>query len=608
MIQSVNKYPIDEIFKQKDKMYYFIPKYQREYTWSYNEWDNLYTDLQENNEGYFIGSIICINTNDATYPRLEVIDGQQRLTTLCIFLAAIYNKLCSLREEEDTDTLVETTNLKNSLLRNGISPTGLVLVPQIQNNNLDDFNQVMVEAGLIKVADKKPWWAKRKMARCYHHFIFLLEEELKDKTDYDEKITSILNIKEKVLRAMLVKIEVNSASDAYILFESLNNRGTPLTAIDLMKNLIMARAEKAGLSTADCFNQWQILLNCLSDDYATQERFFRQYYNAFKNRLNAPFRTDDKKRDPLGYVATKSNLLNIFERIINRNLNGFLDDILISGKIYSRFFHPDDEDSILKKPLQNLLHVQGVPSYMLLLYLFHDEKRLQLDDKKMATIIDLLTIYFVRRNTTDYPVTRDITRIFMDIIAGIDADSNMNGDKVYAYIKDNLREHCAPDEQFEKSLSGDIYKDNSGVARYLLCALAEKSMTSETWTNLWQRNDRNVFVWTIEHIFPEGDDIPQDWVDMIAGGDPDLAKQYLNDYVHKLGNLTITGYNSALSNMSFEKKRDRQDKKTKRYIGYKNGLDINKEIAQKDEWTIDDIKSRTDELVKELLVMYKFPE
>lgn len=108
--------------------------------------------------------------------------------------------------------------------------------------------------------------------------------------------------------------------------------------------------------------------------------------------------------------------------------------------------------------------------------------------------------------------------------------------------------------------------------------------------------------------FPEGDNIPQVWVSMIAGGDQNLAKQYLNDYVHKLGNLTITGYNSTLSNNSFENKRDRQDKKTHRYIGYRNGLDINKEIAQKETWTIDDITNRTDELVKELLKMYKFPE
>lgn len=108
--------------------------------------------------------------------------------------------------------------------------------------------------------------------------------------------------------------------------------------------------------------------------------------------------------------------------------------------------------------------------------------------------------------------------------------------------------------------------------------------------------------------FPEGDNIPQVWVSMIAGGDQNLAKQYLNDYVHKLGNLTITGYNSTLSNNSFENKRNRQDKKTHRYIGYRNGLDINKEIAQKETWTIDDITNRTDELVKELLKMYKFPE
>lgn len=226
----------------------------------------------------------------------------------------------------------------------------------------------------------------------------------------------------------------------------------------------------------------------------------------------------------------------------------------------------------------------------------------------MCPIINLLTVYFVRRNTTDFPVTRDITRIFMEIIAGIEADSNIVGEKVYDYIKDFLKERCASDELFEKSLSGDIYKENPGVARYLLCALAEKAMTSETWTNLWQRNDRNVYVWTIEHIFPEGDNIPQPWVNMIARGDQDLAKQYLNDYVHKLGNLTITGYNSSLSNYSFEIKRDRKDKKTKRYIGYKNGLDINKEIAQKETWTIDDITNRTDKLVKELLKMYKFPE
>lgn len=94
---------------------------------------------------------------------------------------------------------------------------------------------------------------------------------------------------------------------------------------------------------------------------------------------------------------------------------------------------------------------------------------------------------------------------------------------------------------------------------------------------------------------------------MIAGGDRDLANQYLREYVHKLGNLTITGYNSALSNYSFEQKRDRVNKEGKD-IGYKNGLEINHELAAMDSWTVEDIIDRTRRLVEEVTEMFKFPE
>lgn len=609
MIQSVNKYPIDEIFKADGDLHYFIPKYQREYTWGYNDWYNMFSDLLENDEGYFIGSIICINTGDSTYPRLEVIDGQQRLTTLCLFLTAIYAKLNQLREADDEDTMVEVATLRKSLVRKNGSDNGLVLVPQVQNNNLEDFSYVMKEAGLIKTANKKNYWGHRKMARCYSYYHELLDRDMKELTDYSEMIDRLLQIKKKIFRAMLVKIEVSSASDAYILFESLNNRGTPLTAIDLMKNLIMAKAEKANLKTDDCFNQWQILLTYLTDDYTNQERFFRQYYNAFKNRINKPFKSGDlKKKDPLGYVATKSNLLSIFEKIINRDLNAFLEDIILSGELYSHFIQFNSDSEELNKALRSLDHIQGVPCYLLLLYLRHDAKELNLDSKQIIRIVNLLTLYFVRRNTTDYPGTRDLTRIFMEIIESIENDSSIQGTQVYEFIKEYLKDRCASDELFEKCLRGDIYKENSGAARYLLCSLAEKHMTSEKWTDLWKRNDKRAYVWTIEHIFPEGDNVPQDWVDMIADGDNDLAKEYLVEYVHKIGNLTVTGYNSALSNMSFEKKRDRMDKKNERYIGYKNGLEINEDIAKMDKWTIDNIVKRTDKLLGELLAMFAFPD
>lgn len=610
MIQTVNKYPIDEIFKSDSELYYFIPKYQREYTWGYNDWYNLYSDLLENDEGYFFGSIICINTGDSTYPRLEVIDGQQRLTTLCMFLAAIYTKMRAIKKDDDEDMLVDIVNLRKSLVRKNNKENGLVLVPQVQSNNLDDFNYVMKEAGLISFATKKPYWGQHKMARCFHYYQELLDRELNKVDEYDQKVNFLTLVRKKLMHAMLVKIEVSTASDAYILFESLNNRGTPLTAIDLIKNLIMARAEKSGFTTDDCFSRWQSLLGYLTEDYATQERFFRQYYNAFKNRLNEPFRTtDDKKKDPLGYIATKSNLLNIYERIINRDLKSFLDDILVCGEIYSHFIRMNGDTDEESKALKDLAHIQAVNSYMLLMYLEHEKINLQLDTNILVRIMNLLTIYFVRRNTTDYPGTRDLIRIFMEIISNIENDENIKGKKVYDYIREYLgdSERCADDEFFERKLRGDIYKDNSGMARFLLCALAEKHMTSEKWTDLWKRNDHNVYIWSIEHIFPEGENIPQDWVNMIANGDKEKASQYLNDYAHKLGNLTITGYNSALSNFSFERKRDRMDKKKENYIGYKNGLEINKELANKESWTVEDIKNRTDKMVEELLEMFKFP-
>jgi uncharacterized protein with ParB-like and HNH nuclease domain len=606
MIQSVNKYHIYEIFSSDGNFYYSIPKYQREYTWGFREWEALYNDISENNDEYFIGSIICIPLGDAINPFLEVIDGQQRLTTTSLFLAAIYTRLMQYKnylDEDDEDIL---PSLKKSL-KSKYSPNEMKLVPQVQNYNKDDFDYLMNEVGLRKAsAPKHSYYSIRKISRCYNYFLYRLDQEIKQLSEADA-IRYIINKYNKVKQAMLVKIEVSTHSDAYVLFESLNNRGTPLTAIDLMKNLIMARAESNNLTIDDCFNRWQMLLTNLSEDYAIQERFFRHYYNAFKHQLNKPFQNDnDRKNAPLGIVATRSNLLNIFESLINKDLNTFLTDILVCGKIYSWLILQETNENPYKKALTNLDHIQGAPSYMLLMYLIKNEQTLQLSNDQINNLILLLVKYFVRRNVTDYPNTRDLTRIFMDIINQIE-ESNPTGNDVITIVVDVLSSpaNCASDERFRVSLESDVYKDNVGATRYILCKLAESTMTQETWTDLWQRSDKRLFIWTIEHIFPEGENIPQCWVDMIAGGDRKLAQKYLEKYTHKIGNLTITGFNSTLGNKSFEEKRDRKNKEGK-YIGYKNGLGINNDIANKDTWTIEDITARTKVIVDKLVEMYRF--
>ena len=607
MIQTVNKYHIYEILSPDGNFYYTIPKYQREYTWSYREWEALYNDISENNDEYFIGSIICIPLGDAINPYLEVIDGQQRLTTISLFLTAIYTRLKKYRDylsEDDQDVL---PSLRKTL-KSRNSPNEMKLVPQVQNYNKDDYDYLMNSLELRNSsAPRHAYFPTRKIARCYEYFLSRIDKEMEGLAN-ENAVSFLLGKYNKVKQAMLVKIEVSTHSDAYVLFESLNNRGTPLTAIDLMKNLIMARAESHNLTIDDCFNSWQILLGNLSDDYSIQERFFRQYYNAFKHRLNEPFQSDnDRKKDPLGVVATRSNLLNIFESLINKDLLSFLDDILRCGQIYSWLILQDSTETTYHDALEDLDHIQGAPSYLLLMYLMRNKEELAITEVQINKLIRLLTKYFVRRNVTDYPNTRDLTRIFMDIITKIE-DTNSVGNDVMSLIVEVLNGNIASDEQFRSSLMGDLYKENTGATRYILCKLSESAMTNETWTDLWRRTDKNVFVWTIEHIFPEGENIPQSWVDMIADGDRQLANKYLEEYTHKIGNLTITGYNSSLGNKSFEEKRDRKSKDGQRYIGYKNGLEINREIAIKDKWTVEDIETRTIAMVDKLMELYKFPE
>lgn len=604
MILSVNQYQIDVLIKKDSNHCYIIPKYQREYTWGQKQWQELYDDIEENNEGYFIGSIICINNSkDAVQVSpLEVVDGQQRLTTLCLLLTAIYNKLNEHRSELNEDDIDELITLRKSLICKG-APNDLILCPQVQNSNLADFKTVMADNGFIETRREKNW-GNRKIAKCYNYFLKRLEEDIQESSN---AIQTILEIKRKVSKAILVKIEVASHAEAYTLFESLNNRGTPLTAIDLMKNLILAKADEKHLSSDDCFEDWQTLLGYLTDNYATQERFFRHYYNAFKNRLNKPYREKDpNKKDPLGSIATRSNLLVIFEHLIKDNLSGFLKDILQAGQIYSQLILSADERTVLTKDLTNLSRIQGAPSYLLLLFLLKEREKLNLRDATLLNTIQLLTRFFVRRNITDTPNTRDLNKIFMDIISKIE-EQKLSGTTIYQLIYSEIQKWSASDELFKEKLSGNIYEENVGVARYVLCDLAQRAMTTETWTDLWAQNEYNskkVFKWTIEHVFPEGKNIPDCWVDMIANGDRDLANRYLEQYVHKIGNLTITGYNSSLSNLPFIEKRDRTNK-DKRYVGYKNGLEINKELAEKDSWTVKDIEERTETLVNQLVEMYK---
>ncbi|WP_300670188.1 DUF262 domain-containing protein [Desulfoluna sp.] len=591
MIKSVNNYPVSQLFDTDSSVVYAIPRYQREYTWTKHQWENLFDDIMENNLGYFLGSIICINqTTDAlSVQKLELVDGQQRLTTLSLLFAAVYHALKTREVHLDDDQRVELINLKRKMVLKKVDDQ-IRVVPQIQNHNLDDYRAVLSEMDVLKGCDVPAYAGNRKIFRAYRYFQGRIEELVN--TD-DNPLGRIMDFLEQVSHACLVKIEVASHADAYTLFESLNDRGMPLTAIDLIKNKLLARLETTEPGKVDYyFDRWNRLLGHLGDDYAIQERFFRQYYNAFRDELKSVHKVP---------VATRSNLIQIYEKLINHDAKECLDKISAAGCLYALILSRNQDEALngLEKPLKDLERIQGAPSYLLLLNLLVRRDVLALENNHLAEIVSLLVRFFVRRNLTDTPPTRDLTRLFMAMIETL---SGLSGGDLVNTIREQLSAISASDTIFADKLSGPIYDESSGVTRFVLCSLAEQSMTKESWVDLW-KFDNKKFVWTIEHIFPQGANIPLPWVDMIASGDEAKAREVQQTHVHKLGNLTISGFNSSLGNKSFKEKKNRTDREG-RPVGYQNGLKLNEDLVSAESWSVDHIDSRTTKMVEQAMALF----
>lgn len=599
MIQNVSNKPVAELFSSENQVSYFIPKYQREYIWSKFNWESLFDDVDESVGGHFLGSIICINDQRDSHKaaELELVDGQQRTTTISLLYLALYKYFFSNMPDDDEEARHELFSFKKKIVLNNKNPR---LTPSNTASNLEDYNWIFFEVlgnGVNKPLKKPKFLGLRRMYKAFDYFWDRLNEK-------DEKDAPIFNyvkaqeFLEKLNKATIVKIDVIGHSDAFTLFETLNNRGVPLSAVDLIKNKLLGKLEKnsddKNQSTLDDnYERWSGVVTNLTDEYSTQERFLRQFYNAFKVDSSIEVKKAPK--------AIKSNLIRIYEELIDRDATGILENLEICSEIYHNNieFNNNENSKDLIYALRNLENVNGADAYMFLMFL---DRRFNISESEKIQIIELLCKYFIRRNVTDYPNTRNLTNYFIEII------EELNKLDVYSY--DTAKETIlrigrpADDELFASKLKGDLYDENVGAVRYILSSIElAETQTDEIYTNFYERN-KKIFKWTVEHVFPQGDNIPKEWVDIISNGDLEAARELKTQYVHKIGNLTLTGYNSKLSNMSFERKKNRlQDGKN---IGYKNGLWLNEKLSQLDTWTIDNIKERTDLLVKKAVNLFAF--
>ncbi|WP_343597008.1 DUF262 domain-containing protein [Acinetobacter sp.] len=589
--------------------HYHIPKFQRPYSWQKDHWEKFLDDIEEDELNHFIGSIICLFDESSTEPNtdkvFELIDGQQRFTTISIFLAALRKTLNleieKAKEHMDEEDFFEykaiLINISNQLVKklkksNNSKQKGvfslkddyyiLRFLPSTQNENEGDYKYILSLCGVLPSAVNKPnYFNLRRMSKAYNYFIERLEEK---------NLDELKNITQKINAITMVHIQVSSNNDAFRLFDTLNNRGLPLSAIDIIKNKMLATlTSKYNKNIDSAYDQWQDLINNIE---GLEDRFLRQYFNAF-NHL--PLISINNKK------ATTSQLIKIYEELIEKkDARELFSDLVSKSNIYKSLIEPDIKTE-LGKNLQEFNYINTAPTYTLLMYLMSLEHDL-FSDNHEQTLLDILTFlqkFAIRRNLTDMPKTRTLDQINIDVIESCH-NAIKNGKKIdISLIKSsflNNKHKPANIDQVKEVLSSNDFYQNS-MSRYLLIKLDSLWTNRQYNPNLWERNNKGDYLWTIEHVLPQSENISKDWEEMLKrnANNRDI-KDIHQENVHKIGNLTLSAYNSKLSKGSLAQKQTLKIIKLGSLtinIGYQNGLAINTNLSF-DNQSLSNVKHWTD--------------
>ena len=215
-----------------------------------------------------------------------------------------------------------------------------------------------------------------------------------------------------------------------------------------------------------------------------------------------------------------------------------------------------------RKILEDLQRIGSAPAHQLLLFLLDCEANKLLTNAATFNNIALsLSKFFVRRNVTDQPGTNRLDPIFGGIIDDAQHEIKKTGsiglDWFVQKMKGNKIDTPASDDDFEAALTDNFWYYDPTMARYILCRLNKSFNTREYDPNIWKQDDRGRFIWTVEHILPQGGNLRKEWVDMIGGGNKERARELQEQWVHCLGNLTLSACNSKLSDRPFDQAKYR---------------------------------------------------
>lgn len=269
---------------------YRVPSYQRHYSWSdealIDFWDDLVDVTEEYQDSHFIGQIVTY-VNDNVQ---EVIDGQQRLTTISILLGAILNKAHSLLDNVDgkpkTKLDAMSLNIEELLRWNDKSRLLVLQEYKTGDNSIDEYFRGIFEGKTELSASQKSIVPVKKISDALHKFEALIDDYFKQKNinDNPEKVNTLYNIYKSLKnKFILSKVSTRKKEEAYIIYQSLNSKGTPLKASELIKSHIMLQVSDGSEDEKEKVRHlWDEISTSFGNDSDKITKFIRVYWSAVK--------------------------------------------------------------------------------------------------------------------------------------------------------------------------------------------------------------------------------------------------------------------------------------------------------------------------------------
>ncbi len=544
---------------------YIIPVYQRKYDWKQENCRQLYEDLKkiirDGRNSHFFGSIVSSVVANGSKIEYHIIDGQQRLTTVSLLLLAICNLISSGKIASREGNLDE--QIKQRFL----------ISPWVREDDRIKLRPVKGDRDALArlFGPEEDFDRTSNLTMNYDFFCNMI---LREEITVDELFSAIGKLE-------IISITLDQGDNAQLIFESLNSTGLALAEGDKIRNYILM-----GLTPSDqnlyFDSYWSKIERCTRNNVSD---FIRDYLSV-KQQI----------------TPTISNVYRDFKNYAESAklpVDTLLSDLLRYARIYEKLFVC--KSGLQMKKLDDCLYrlkrldIVVTRPFMLEVLRLNQDGKLSAED--VLRVFLITENYLFRRNICDVP-TNALNKIFLNLnreILRYDNTADNYVEKfVYALRAKKESGRFPNDEEFTAALSAKQVYQMRGKYKAYLFERFENYGTVET-KDVYTHLDNNIY--TIEHIMPQH--LTPAWMADLGDDSIEIHAAWL----HRLANLTLTGYNPALSNKTFAEKRDAEEG------GYKaSGLKMNQKIALKEMWGLAELEERNAELLALAKKIWAYPE